>query len=109
MGRTRSRMSITARVAMLMLVLFATGCGADVGDVRGKVTYNKRSVIAGTVMLLASDGKPYDSAIDSAGNYVIRKVPTGPARIAVTSILPIVNKEPGESKSASKTETRLAS
>ena len=52
-----------------MIALFAAGCGSGVGDVIGHVTYNKRPVISGTVMLLASDGQPYDGAIDSAGNY----------------------------------------
>jgi hypothetical protein len=96
-----------ARIAVPMLVLFAVGCGSGFGDVTGKVTYKQRALDSGTVMILASDGQPYDSAIDSAGNYVIRKVPAGHAKIAVTSIVPIANKEPKETKDGKKTESRL--
>src|SRR5262249_17301161 len=89
------------------------GCGSGFGDVTGKVTYKSRPLASGTVMILASDGRPYDGAIDATGSYAIRKVPTGPARIAVTSLHPmapvasVAHRESKNGKEAKKSETRL--
>jgi hypothetical protein len=95
---------VSMRVAIPMLAAMAVGCGANFGEVSGKVTYKLHPLASGSVMLLASDGRPYDGAIDAAGNYAIRKVPLGPAKIAV-NCPELVAKESGEVK---KGESRVA-
>ncbi len=83
----------TARVAALkgapwlLLVLASAGC-SRVGQVSGKASYRGRPLPAGTVMLLASDGQPYDGPIQTDGTFVIRDVPIGTAKVSVTSIVP---------------------
>ena len=79
-----------------MLSFLALGCGPSFGDVSGKVTYNARPLAFGSVMFLASDGRPYDATIDEAGNYAVRKVPVGLARIAVSCLTPIAATDPGD-------------
>ena len=85
-----------AAVPMLALVAFALGCGSGFGDVHGKVTYKARPLAAGSVMFLASDGRPYDGAIDEFGNYAIARVPIGPARIAVNCLTPALRDVSGD-------------
>jgi hypothetical protein len=92
------------RAAVPMLALALLGCGSGFGDVHGKVTYKARPLAAGSVMFLASDGRPYDGAIDLAGNYAIDRVPIGPARIAVNCLTPIARDVAGDApKSDSRT------
>jgi hypothetical protein len=88
------------RCATWILALLALGCGSSFGDVSGKVTYNAHPLASGSVMFLASDGRPYDATIDAAGNYAVRKVPVGLAKIAVSCPTPIAMMEPGEAKKA---------
>jgi hypothetical protein len=94
---------VSMRVAVPMFAVLAVGCGANFGDVTGKVSYKLLPVTSGSVMLLASDGRPYDGAIDADGNYAIRKVPLGPAKIAV-NCPELVTKDLGETK---KGESRV--
>lgn len=75
-----------ARVApWLLVVLLCAGCGR-VGQVAGKVTYRDKPVPDGTVMLVASDGRPYDGKIQEDGSFLIRDVPAGTAKVSVTSM-----------------------
>jgi hypothetical protein len=58
-----------------------------VGQVAGKVSYRDQPVPDGTVMLLASDGQPYDGKIQPDGTFLIRDVPVGTAKVSVTSVI----------------------
>jgi hypothetical protein len=79
-------MATVIRIAPWLLVALAcAGCGR-VGQVAGKVSYRDKPLPDGTVMLLASDGQAYDGPIQSDGTFVIRDVPAGTARVAVTSM-----------------------
>jgi hypothetical protein len=85
---TRKPASGRGRVAGLgLLLLAALGCGGgtETGEVTGRVTYRNKTVPAGTVTLLASNGKPYNAPIQADGSYAISNVPVGPAKLAVTS------------------------
>lgn len=83
----------TARAAVLrgapwlLLLLASAGC-SRVGQVSGKASYRGQLLPAGTVMLLASDGRPYDGQIQADGTFVIRDVPLGAAKVSVTSRVP---------------------
>lgn len=72
------------RCVPIIAFLGAAGCGGR-GDVNGKVTFNGKPVVAGTVVILASDSLPYTSEIEPDGSFMIEKVPTGLAQFAVVS------------------------
>jgi hypothetical protein len=72
-------------VPWLLVALICAGCGR-VGQVAGKVSYREKPLPDGTVLLLAGDGQAYDGQIQPDGTFVIRHVPTGTARVAVTSM-----------------------
>lgn len=69
------------------LVLIMAGCGGP-GNVSGKVTFNNKPVVVGTVVILASDSLPYTGNIGDSGEFLIPRVPPGPAQIAVVSRSP---------------------
>jgi hypothetical protein len=73
-------------MTLLLLPLASAGCGSNVGDISGKVTYLKKELPAGTVMVMASDGKPYSAQIQPDGMFTIKGVPVGAGKVSVTSV-----------------------
>lgn len=71
--------------------LFASGCGGS-GEVAGKVTFNGKPVVVGTVLILASDSLPYSAPLGEAGAFVVPKVPAGKALVAVVSRNPALTR-----------------
>jgi hypothetical protein len=71
-----------------LAALGAAGCGGGSREVSGTVSYRGRPLASGTVLLLAGDGRPYNGAIGPDGSFTIKDVPTGEARVAVTSFAP---------------------
>src|SRR5215471_2508444 len=74
------------RVSFLLLGLcvLTGGCGGKAtSDVTGTVTYKGKALEFGSVSVFASDEKGYTGEIQSNGTYTIKKVPVGPARVAV--------------------------
>lgn len=71
---------------LLALVTFTSlnGC-AGKGDIKGKVTYDGKTVVYGTVMVIDSEGVPHPGVIGPDGNYTVRGVTTGKAKLAVDS------------------------
>jgi hypothetical protein len=53
--------------------------------VAGKVTYQGKPVAWGSVTVLAADGSTHQAGINPDGTYRLEKVPTGPARVGVSS------------------------
>jgi hypothetical protein len=96
----------SVRAVIPLLTFLIVGCGASFSEVSGKVTYNAHPLASGNVMFLASDGRPYDAPIDAAGNYVLRKMPIGLARIAVNCLMPVAR---DGTDAAKKTESRVGS
>jgi hypothetical protein len=74
-------------VALALLPLAALGC-AGKGDVSGKVTYQGKPLVWGTVQFEGSDNLVKQGNINSDGTYSIRGVATGEAKVAVSSINP---------------------
>jgi hypothetical protein len=70
-----------SRVAALLLVLSAAGCGS--GTVRGKVNYKGQPLGAGTVVFTVQGKGSVRSEISEDGGYAIYNCPTGTARITV--------------------------
>jgi hypothetical protein len=73
--------------ALLVLCAFLTvtsGCGPGKGSVSGKVTYKEKSLTTGSVQFMTQAGVLV-SQIGPDGAYQLNDVPTGVARISVTS------------------------
>jgi|SRR5262245_37471704 len=90
-------------LAGLALVGFAlaglAGCGPGKTEVKGKVTHNGKSVVYGSVTLIASDGIIYSGEIKEDGTFAIPGVPAGEAKIGVLSPNP---KPPETAKATAK-------
>jgi len=70
--------------AVGVLALAAVGCGGR-GDVSGKVTYDGKTVVFGTVQFEGSDGMLRQGNIEPDGSYTVTGVATGEAKVAVSS------------------------
>lgn len=79
--------SVGRPVGMAVLLVFATGCGGA-GNVSGKVTYQGKPLVWGTVQFEGSDGLIKQANINSDGTYAVQGVATGAAKVAVSSINP---------------------
>ena len=69
------------------VLALAAGCGGR-GDVSGKVTYQGKPLVWGTVQFECSDGMLKQSNINSDGTYSVHGLATGKAKVAVSSINP---------------------
>jgi hypothetical protein len=69
----------------LLAGLAAAGCGPAKGDVAGKVTFNDKPVVTGTVSFLGADGLLRSGNIQPDGTYRVTGVGAGPAKVAVIS------------------------
>ncbi len=80
---------MTLRISVVLagfVSLSLSGCGAGKGEVSGKVTFQgKTHLVSGTVVILASDQKPYHGLIGEDGSYKIEGVPPGECKVAVSS------------------------
>jgi hypothetical protein len=82
--RVRFRCRLAVAAAVLALV---AGCGSR-GDVSGKVTYQGKPLVWGTVQFEGSDGVLKQGNINSDATYSVQSVATGQAKVAVSSINP---------------------
>jgi hypothetical protein len=64
--------------------LAAAGCQGT-GDVSGKVTFQGKPVVFGTVLFEGSNGALRQANIEKDGSYVVTGVATGEAKAAVSS------------------------
>ncbi len=75
--------------AILVLVaaglLALPGCGARTAAVAGKITYQGKPVVSGSVTLKASDGTVHQIGINPDGSFRLDAVPVGPAQVGVAS------------------------
>jgi hypothetical protein len=62
-----------------------TGCGGGKGTLKGKVTFQGKPVVVGTVTVFASDGSVCLGPIQSDGSYEVKNVAQGTAKVAVSS------------------------
>jgi hypothetical protein len=77
--------------------LAAAGCGGGTADVAGKVTYQGKPVVFGTVLVIGPDGVPKSGAIQRDGTYRVAGVKVGAAKVSVSSPPP-----PGSPKFAGR-------
>jgi hypothetical protein len=74
-------------VAASLLAAAAVGCGGR-GNVSGKVTYQGKTLVWGTVQFEGSDGIVKHGNIRPDGTYTVPGVATGDAKAAVSSVNP---------------------
>jgi hypothetical protein len=73
------------RSVVALIFLFMAGCSAGSGSLSGKVTYQEKTVIYGTVMAICSDGITRSANIAADGTYRIDNLPTGAVKLGVVS------------------------
>jgi hypothetical protein len=71
-------------VALGFLAFAAAGCHGT-GDVSGKVTFQGKPLVFGTVLFEGSNGALRQGNIEKDGSYVVSGVATGEAKAAVSS------------------------
>lgn len=74
-----------AGLGLLAAALAAAGCGPRTATVSGKVTYQGKPVVVGTLTLVAADGSAHQTGLGPDGSFTLPSVPTGPARVGVSS------------------------
>jgi hypothetical protein len=78
-----------AAVLCSAVILAIAGCsGANDCTLAGKVTYQGKPVICGTVIVVGADGIRQTGRIDSDGTYFVEKLVAGPVKISVESPAP---------------------
>jgi hypothetical protein len=70
---------------LLVLVALVQGCNSGAAPVAGKVTYQGKPVVWGSVTLKAADGSIHQIGINLDGTYRLEKVPVGPAAVGISS------------------------
>jgi hypothetical protein len=77
----RASLGIGVGIALLA----ATGCSSGTADVAGKVTFQGKPVVFGTVVLIGPGGIPKSGALQPDGTYQVAGVRTGTAQVTVSS------------------------
>jgi hypothetical protein len=90
-------MTLPRAIGILPLLL-ALGCGAARGDLAGKVTYKGKALRFGSVSVVGGDGIPITDSIREDGTYLVRDIPVGAIKIAVTSRDPAVSQPKARKK-----------
>lgn len=77
------------RLTSLVLLGLTTvvGCGGG-GPIKGKVTYQGKPVVWGSITLIGSDGVPYESMLETDGSFTVKGMPPGTAKVGVVSSNP---------------------
>jgi hypothetical protein len=66
----------------------SAGCGAKVATVSGKVTFQGKPVVYGTVSIIGPDGITKSGSINPDGSFTVAGVGVGEGKVAVTSLKP---------------------
>jgi hypothetical protein len=72
-------------LGLLALLALAPGCGPRTATAAGKVTFQGKPVVWGSVTLRASDGSIHQIGLNPDGTYRLEGVPVGPAKVGVSS------------------------
>ena len=75
-------------VLLVLLSCGLAGCGAGAGDVSGKVTFQGKPLVCGSVVLAGPDGMTKVGAVHQDGSYTVKGVGAGSVGVAVFSLDP---------------------
>jgi hypothetical protein len=76
--------SLQTVVGLFALLLLCSGCSRTASP-GGKVTYQGKPVVWGSITLRAADGSMHQIGIESDGTYQLENVPVGLANVGVSS------------------------
>jgi hypothetical protein len=86
----RNLLRTIAGLAFVTAVLLPTGCSPSSTTASGKVTYQGKPVVWGSVTLVAADGSVHQAGIEPDGTYTVSNVPVGSVKVGVESSAPPV-------------------
>ncbi len=81
--------------SLLLLAILTAGCSRGTGNISGTVKFNGEPLPAGTITFYDQDNGTSSDAIKPDGTYSVKKVPTGPVKVAIAVPLPIPMVGPG--------------
>ena len=61
------------------------GCAGGTGELKGSVTYQNKVLRQGTVSVISQTGSAHAGMIQDDGTYTVVGIPTGPAKVTVSS------------------------
>lgn len=82
-----SRPAFRSTGGLLATAVVLAGCGSGGGTLSGRVAVDGTPLANGMLMVQAANGTQLSSPVID-GRYEVRKVPLGPARLAVRSLPP---------------------
>ena len=97
---------MTRALLVGLLAALLPGCGPSTASVAGKLTYQGKPVVSGTLTLKAADGSAHQIGLNPDGGFRLDGVPVGPARVGVSSPDPRPHAKPrggGEDRAATAT------
>jgi hypothetical protein len=65
-------------------MFISSGCTPPKAEVKGKVTYKGSPLKGGGIIIQSSKGTTHSGDIQADGTYVVKDVPTGPAKMTVS-------------------------
>lgn len=76
---------MTRLFAMVLVfgITLIAGCGENLGEVAGKVTFRGEMVNLGTISFLDGAGKATNANIQADGSYLVSRVPLGKVTVCV--------------------------
>jgi hypothetical protein len=77
-----------SRVVLLGALLTMVGCGPSTTTATGKISFKGKPIVWGSVSVIASDGTTHQTGIEPDGTFTLKNVPTGSAKIGVSSPMP---------------------
>ena len=75
---------------LMTCVALTAGCGPATTTAAGKVTFQGKPVVWGSVTLVAADGTVHQAGIEPDGTFTVPKFPVGSAKVGVESSPPPV-------------------
>ena len=82
---SRRDLWLRIRCSLVLVLLVLVGCGSGTGAVTGRVTFQGKPVVSGSVVMLGADNKLVSGPLDAEGRYAINGVPLGTVQVAVVS------------------------
>ena len=81
---------MTRALKLMAALIFAAtaGCDSKVATVNGKVTFQSKPVVFGTVSIIGPDGMTRSGPIQPDGSFSVSGVRVGEGKVAVTSLKP---------------------
>lgn len=78
-------MKTVTQFSFLLAALAAAGCGNNTTTVSGRVSYNGKPVVFGTVVMVGANGVPVNGPIQPDGSFTVSGVPVGTVKVSVNS------------------------